>query len=84
MNSWIHTVDYLHFPIWEAILAGLETAIRTGQVRTGDTLPSQRLMADFMGVHVNTVNRAMREAARRGLVSAHSRTGTVVTALQHP
>lgn len=63
-----------------AIVAALETAIRTGQILAGDVLPSQRLVADFMGVHVNTVNRAMQEAARRGLVSARTRLGTTVIA----
>lgn len=84
MKAWINAVDFRHVPLWEAILAGLETAVRTGEVRAGDTLPSQRLMADFIGVHVNTVNRAMREAARRGLVHARSRRGTVVIAHLRP
>ena len=63
-----------------AIVAALETAIPSGHIRAADVMPSQRLMADFMGVHTNTVNRAMREAARRGLVSAHTRPGTTVIA----
>ncbi|MFM0212847.1 GntR family transcriptional regulator [Paraburkholderia sediminicola] len=62
------------------IVAALETAIRTGQIRAGEVLPSQRLMADFMGVHLNTVNRAMREAASRGLTTARTRRGTTVIA----
>lgn len=80
MNSWIRRVEHHHGFTSEAILATLEAAICSGQVRIGDVLPSQRLMADFMGVHVNTVNRAMREAARLGLVTARSRRGTTVIA----
>jgi GntR family transcriptional regulator len=80
MNSWIYRIDCRRGTHWQVILASLETAIHTGQVSAGDTLPPQRLMADFFGVHANTVNRAMREAARRGLVSARSRLGTTVIA----
>lgn len=83
MNSWIYPGFTLpRGPIWQAILAVLESAIRSGQIRVGDVLPPQSLMADFMGVHVNTVNRAMREAARRGLTTARTRRGTTVIA--HP
>lgn len=82
---WIGSgIDRQHSTIWLSIVAALEAAISTGQVRHGERLPSQRLMADFMGVHVNTVNRAMREAARRGLVCARSRRGTTVIGDQHP
>ena len=80
MNPWIYLLDRRPGPVWRNVLASLETAIRTRQVLTGEVLPPQRLMADFMGVHTNTVNRAMREAARRGFVSAHTRPGTTVIA----
>jgi GntR family transcriptional regulator len=81
MTPWIYPGFRLPCgPAWKAIVTALELAIRSGQVRAGDVLPSQRLMADFMGVHLNTVNRAMREAARRGLTAAHTRRGTMVIA----
>jgi GntR family transcriptional regulator len=53
MNTWIYRIGCQHGTSWRVI--------RTGQVRTGNTLPSQRLMVDFMGVHTNAVNRAMRD-----------------------
>ena len=84
MNPWIKRIDRRLGPPQKTILVALLAAVRTGQLRAGDTLPPQRLMADFMGVHVNTVNRAMREAARRGLVTARTRAGTVVTAHPNP
>jgi GntR family transcriptional regulator len=81
MISWHYIrLDGQRGPAWRAILRALERAIDTGSVQVGDLLPPQRLMADFMGVHVNTVNRAMREAARLGLVTARSRLGTTVIA----
>jgi DNA-binding transcriptional regulator YhcF (GntR family) len=36
------------------------------------------MLADFLGLHVNTVNRAMRETARRGLTTGSRRRGTVI------
>jgi DNA-binding GntR family transcriptional regulator len=80
MQPWIYTVDRRRFPRWKAILAGLETAVRTGQLRHGERLPAQRLIADLMGVHINTLNRAMQEAARRGLIHARVGSGTTVIA----
>lgn len=81
MNSLRYlTVNLQRGSACSAIVAALETAIRAGQILAGDVLPSQRLMADLMGVHTNTVNRAMREATRRGLVSVRTRLGTTVIA----
>jgi len=77
-NSWISAVDVCNGPAYLSIVTAIELAVRTGRLHPGDTLPSQRLLADFMGLHVNTVNRAMREAARRGLTYGKTRRGTVV------
>jgi len=65
-------------PIWRQIVCALEDAIGSGELRSGDGLPSQRYIADFIGVHVNTVNRAMRDAVTRGLIVAKTRRGMVV------
>ncbi|MDW9241162.1 bacterial regulatory, gntR family protein [Burkholderia thailandensis] len=53
-------------------------------MRHGERLPGQRLIADLMGVHVNTLNRAMQEAARRGLIHARVGSGTTVIARRNP
>ena len=76
--SWINEMEIHHGPAYLAIVAAIETAVLAKRLRPGDTLPSQRLLADFMGLHVNTVNRAMREAARRGLTLGKTRRGTVI------
>jgi len=75
---WFSTVDRRCRPVGPAIIAAIEQAILDGRLQPGQILPPQRLTADLMGLHVNTVNRAMREAAERGLVHATSRQGTVV------
>lgn len=63
-----------------AIATQIEEAIRSGVFQPGDTLPTQRAIAESLGFHVNTVNAAFKEAARRGLVSGHARRGTIVLA----
>ncbi|MGF6597878.1 DNA-binding transcriptional regulator YhcF (GntR family) [Paraburkholderia sp. GAS448] len=41
-------------------------------------MPSQRAIAGDLGFHVNTINAAFREAARRGFVRGCARRGTMV------
>ncbi|CAG9262753.1 GntR family transcriptional regulator [Paraburkholderia unamae] len=76
--KWIPYLSCDGMPIWRQIVCALEAAIGSGELRSGDGLPSQRYMADFIGVHVNTVNRAMRDAVTRGLIVAKTRRGMVV------
>jgi GntR family transcriptional regulator len=53
-------------PAYLALADAIELAIRAGSVQAGDRLPPQRMLADFLGLHVNTVNRALRETRQRG------------------
>ena len=64
--------------VYLSIASQIEQAIRSGIFRVGDKLPSQRAIADDLGFHVNTINAAFKEAARRGLVRGCTRRGTVV------
>lgn len=64
--------------IYLAIADQIEAAIVAGIFQPGDRLPTQRTIADCLGFHLNTINAAFREAARRGLVCAKARRGTVV------
>jgi DNA-binding transcriptional regulator YhcF (GntR family) len=67
-----------------AIAAQIEEAINKGVFVPGDRLPSQRSIADDLGFHLNTVNRAFREVARRGLGRGNAGRGTVVIARENP
>jgi GntR family transcriptional regulator len=64
--------------VYLSIASQIEQAIRSGIFRAGDKLPSQRAIADDLGFHLNTINAAFKEAARRGLVRGCTRRGTVV------
>jgi len=50
----------------QAIPAVPEAAISDGHVCVDNPCPSHRLMADFVGLQVDTVNRAMRGATQPG------------------
>lgn len=71
-------------PIYEQLADELVAAIRRGDWRPGQPLPTVRALAAERGLDPNTVNRAYRLLARLGLVEAHARRGTVVRRLTAP
>lgn len=60
------------------IVEALEADARAGRVAPGDRLPSQRAIAETLGVDLTTVTRAFNEARRRGLIDAHAGRGTFI------
>lgn len=83
MTNWMPRLDGLRGPRYLAIADALARDVRAGRLRPGDRLPPQRLLADLLGLHLSTVTRAYREAARRGLISGMTRRGTVVLDMPH-
>jgi DNA-binding transcriptional MocR family regulator len=67
-------------PVYRAIADALEADIRSGRLAAGDPLPTQRDLADRLGVNFTTVTRAYAEARRRGLLAARVGSGTFVAA----
>jgi DNA-binding transcriptional MocR family regulator len=60
------------------IAAGVEQAIRTGDIRPGDVLPTVRGLAAQLGLSPATVAAAYRELGRRGIAAGAGRSGTQV------
>lgn len=56
----------------------IAAAIASGELKPGDRLPPQRLLADALEVTVGTITRAYKEAERRGLLEAKVGSGTRV------
>ena len=53
--------------------------IATEMIREGDTLPSVRQMADYIGINMHTVNKAYSVLRQEGFVKLDRRRGAVVS-----
>jgi DNA-binding transcriptional MocR family regulator len=69
---------HLHGRTAAAIVASCETAIRTGELASGERLPTVRGLARATGASPATVASAYRTLQQRGLVIAEGRRGTRV------
>lgn len=78
MTSWIPDLGGAKGPTYLAVADAIGAAVRRGELRPGDRLPTHRLLADLLGVNVSTVTRAYREAARRRLLGGEVGRGTYV------
>lgn len=65
-------------PRYLAIVEALAHDIESGVLRAGQRLPTQRALADRLGLSLGTVTRGYAEAERRGLVSGEVGRGTYV------
>lgn len=61
-----------------ALVAAIRAAIDSGELARGERLPSQRVLAEHLGVNIATVTKAIAEAGRLGLVSTRHGGGTQV------
>ncbi len=66
-------------PIYLQIVSGLQREIASGAYPPGSRLPSVRDLALEAGVNPNTMQRALAELERRGLVNAQRTSGRFVT-----
>lgn len=65
-------------PFYLAIADALAADISRGRVQPGERLPTQRDLAEMMGLDLTTITRAYAEAARRGLIVGEGRRGSFV------
>lgn len=66
-------------PLHEQIHREMMDLIASGTWPAGSVLPSERDLAQMLGVAVGTVRRAMSDLVTDGIVARRPRTGTVVT-----
>lgn len=67
-------------PLYLAIADCLAADLQAGRVVAGQQLPTQRALADALGIDFTTVSRGYAEARRRGLIDATVGRGTFVRA----
>ncbi len=65
-------------PIYEQLTDAIKELINRGELRPGDPLPTVRQLAQDLGVNLNTVARAYRELARKGVLSVRQGRGASV------
>ncbi len=66
-------------PIYAQLVAQIQNAIVSGTLPPGERLPSVRDLAAEAGVNPNTMQRAMAELEREGLVYSQRTAGRFVT-----
>ena len=66
-------------PIYTQLLEQIQARIVTGQYKPGDRLPSVRELAADSGVNPNTMQRALSELERLGLVYSQRTSGRMIT-----
>lgn len=71
-------------PHYLAIVEALADDIRTGRLNPGTRLPTQRGLAETLGLNFTTVSRGYVEAHRRGLVEGRVGQGTFVVEPARP
>ena len=77
-SSWTPAVKDVGKPVYRAIADAIESDISTGILVPGARLPTQRALADRLGIDFTTVTRAYSEARRRGLLEGLVGQGTYV------
>ncbi|WP_432698420.1 PLP-dependent aminotransferase family protein [Marinobacterium sp. YM272] len=76
--SWLPSDQPPPGPRYKSLADQIASAIACGELKAGERLPPQRLLADALEVTVGTITRAYKEAERRGLVEAKVGSGTRV------
>lgn len=65
-------------PVYQLLYRALREEIITGKRQAGQKLPSKRVMAQTLGVSVNTVDAAYCQLVSEGFVQAKPRSGFVI------
>ena len=78
MTIWTPSIPSHADPKYLALVDALAHDIQHGHLQPGERLPTQRQLADRLGVALGTVSRAYAAAERRGLVSGEVGRGTFV------
>jgi GntR family transcriptional regulator len=67
-------------PIYEQIVAQIKAAIMSGELQTGDPIPSMRALAKSLHVSVITVQKAYEDLQRDGFIETTVGRGSFVAA----
>ncbi len=74
----IHISNSSGLPIYEQIVAQIKNLIISGELQTGEALPSMRLLAKELRISVITTKRAYEELEREGFIVSITGKGSFV------
>ena len=77
-TPWIPSLGEGNDPLYLGIVDALARDVAAGKLAADFRLPTQRDLADRLGVAIGTVTRAYAEAALRGLIRSEGRRGPFV------
>lgn len=80
MTIWTPALERTDRPLYLAIADAIARAVQDGRLVPGERLPTQRELAERLGIALTTVTRGYGEAERRGLVRGEVGRGTYVSA----
>ena len=66
-------------PIYEQIITQIKSAIMSGELKCGDSLPSMRALAKELHISVITTQKAYEELQRSGFIESAAGRGTFVS-----
>ena len=66
-------------PIYEQIITQIISAIMSGELKSGDSLPSMRALAKELHISVITTQKAYEELQRSGFIESAAGRGTFVS-----
>lgn len=82
MKDWVPALGDAGVPRYVEIAEAIRRDVVSGLLKPGDRLPSQRGLAQSVGVDYSTISRAFAEAARRGYIESHVGRGSFVKAIE--
>ncbi len=78
MTIWHPDLDNKAGPKYRLIVEAIGEGIADGTLKTQERLPTQRKLADQLGISLNTVSRAYAEAVKKGFLCGEVGRGTYV------
>ncbi|GGM18551.1 GntR family transcriptional regulator [Paraliobacillus quinghaiensis] len=67
-------------PLYSQLSTQIMESIVRGDLSTGDTLPSVRVLAGDLGVNMHTVNKSYHELESKGIIEIVPKKGAVIKA----
>lgn len=77
--TWKPNITNKKGPLYKVLSDLLEEDIKNGILKSGDKLPPQRELADFLDVNLSTISRTFKLCEQKGLISGEIGRGTYIS-----